>query len=111
MNPRLAFLAMFAVMVVGLTGAVPGRRAPGEYQVQVALSGFEAMRRSVRVQSGAAVAVSLTLSVGLREQVVVSATKIGTPADIQSVPLAIAVVSNLAARTAAWRPTRSRGPG
>jgi iron complex outermembrane recepter protein len=137
-NRRLAALAMFALIVFGLTGSVHGQAGatlsgsvhdqtgapmvgvivtlrgadpreattdatgafqlmnlpPGEYEVEAALSGFETARRAVRVPSGAVVSVSLTLAVGLREQVVVSATKTGTAADIQSIPMAISAVSN-----------------
>ena len=67
---------------------------PGDYDVRAALTGFDTARRVVRVQSGAAVSISLTLSVSLREEVVVSAGKGGTAVDIQSIPMAVSAASD-----------------
>ena len=66
---------------------------PGEYEVRAALSGFDTARRAVRIQSGTTVSLPLTLSVGFRERVMVTAAK-GAAADIQSIPMAISAASN-----------------
>ena len=66
---------------------------PGDYVVSAARMGFEAATREVRLQPGARLTLSLTLSVAMLEQVVVTAAKTGG-ADIQSMPLAISAVSH-----------------
>jgi len=65
----------------------------GEYQITAALSGFDAVRRTVVLQPGAPALLSFTLSVALTERVLVSAARTGD-ADIQSIPMAISAVSN-----------------
>ena len=66
---------------------------PGDYEVRVALSGFETERRAVRIQSGMTVSLPLTLSVRFREQVMVTAAR-NAAADLQSIPMAISVASS-----------------
>jgi iron complex outermembrane receptor protein len=70
-----------------------GSLPPGDYEVSASLSGFDTVRRAVRIEPGAAASISLVLPVALREQVVVTAAKDGA-ADIQSIPMAISTVSN-----------------
>jgi iron complex outermembrane receptor protein len=66
---------------------------PGEYEVTAVLSGFDTARRAVRIQSGTTVSLPLTLALGFREQVMVTAAK-SAAADIQSIPMAISAASN-----------------
>jgi iron complex outermembrane receptor protein len=65
----------------------------GEYEITAAMSGFNPSHRVVRLHSGETLAVSLILSVSIREQLVVTAAKSGS-ADIQSIPMAVSAVSN-----------------
>ena len=68
--------------------------SPGEYDVTAALSGFDTTQRSVRLQPGATASLSLTLSLRVREEVMVTAAKTGAAVDIQSLPMAISAASN-----------------
>jgi iron complex outermembrane receptor protein len=65
----------------------------GDYELSAELSGFERARRTVRVRAGERLAVSLTLHVGLVEQTVVTAARVGER-DVQTLPLAISAVSS-----------------
>jgi iron complex outermembrane receptor protein len=66
---------------------------PGEYVVSAALEGFETATRAFRMPPGGSVTLSLTLSVAMLEQIVVTAAKTGA-ADIQSMPLAISAATD-----------------
>jgi len=68
------------------------RLPPGEYELSAALTGFETARRSIRLEPGAALSLSLTLVVAILEETVVTAGRTGE-ADIQSLPMAISAVS------------------
>ena len=64
----------------------------GTYDVSAERSGFERVRRAVRVQTGERAAVSLTLHVALVEEMIVTGGK-GGDHDVQSMPIAISAVS------------------
>jgi iron complex outermembrane receptor protein len=64
---------------------------PGEYELKATRSGFAAERRTVRLSEGESVELSLTLSVLLLEQAVVTATKTGEQ-DVQTTPMAVSVL-------------------
>ena len=66
---------------------------PGDYAVNAGLAGFESATREVSLHPGATFSLSLTLSVAILEQVVVTAAKAGD-ADIQTTPMAVSAVSN-----------------
>jgi iron complex outermembrane receptor protein len=65
---------------------------PGDYQLKAALAGFESIHRAIRIESGKAISLSLTMIVALLEQTVVTAAKTGT-SHVQSSPLAISAIS------------------
>ncbi len=67
--------------------------APGEYELSAELTGFEPARRSVRLQAGERVAVSLTLRLAIVENTIVTAAKAGGR-DVGAIPAAITAVSN-----------------
>jgi iron complex outermembrane receptor protein len=64
---------------------------PGEYVLEAARSGFAAERRTVRLSEGESVELSLTLTVLLLEQTVVTAAKAGQQ-DVQTTPMAVSVL-------------------
>lgn len=68
---------------------------PGDYQLKAALAGFESIHRAIRVESGKAISLSLTMIVASLEQTIVTAAKAGL-ADVQSSPLAISAISSTA---------------
>ena len=63
----------------------------GRYDLDAALGGFAAAHRIVQMESGESVAVSLTLSVHLAEQTIVTAEKSGA-SDVQTIPAALSVL-------------------
>jgi iron complex outermembrane receptor protein len=65
----------------------------GDYEISAELSGFESARRSVRVEAGERVTVSLTLQVGIVEETFVTAAKAGER-DAQTIPMAISAISD-----------------
>ncbi len=67
--------------------------AAGDYEVTAHMAGFEAARRTVHVQAGQRLAVSLTLRVAFVEEALVTAAKSGER-DVHSVPMAVTAVSN-----------------
>ena len=77
---------------VGGDFAFPGL-PEGDYEISVELSGFERMRRAVRVQAGERVTVSFTLRLAIVEETIVTAGKAGER-DVQTIPSAISAVSN-----------------
>jgi iron complex outermembrane receptor protein len=82
------------VATSGPTGAFEiAALPPGSYDVSAGLSGFDTVRRNVRLEPGATVSLSIVLPVSVRERVIVTAAKSGS-ADIQSIPMAVGVVSN-----------------
>jgi iron complex outermembrane recepter protein len=64
----------------------------GEYHVTATLSGFASAEQTSRLTSGQHAFVSLTLTVLILEQAVVTATKAGE-ANVQSIPMAVSVLS------------------
>ena len=66
---------------------------PGDYELKAALAGFESIHRAIRIDSGKAVSVSLTMIVASLEQAVVTAAKAGAD-NVQSSPLAISAISS-----------------
>ena len=77
----------------------------GEYVISAELTGFEGARRDVRVPAGGRAIVSLTLHIAISQETIVTAAK-GGERDVQTIPMAISVVSNadlgrLGARTVA----------
>jgi iron complex outermembrane recepter protein len=66
----------------------------GDYEISAGLSGFEPMRRAVRVQAGERVTVALTLRLAIVEEAMVTAGKAGER-DIQTIPSAISALSNV----------------
>jgi iron complex outermembrane receptor protein len=64
----------------------------GEYVITATLEGFAPSTRRVRVVNGQTADVSLTLSIQILEQVIVTADRTGER-DLQTVPLALSVVS------------------
>jgi len=67
----------------------------GDYEISAELSGFERVRRVVRVRAGERLTVSFTLRLGIVEEAIVTAAKAGER-DIQTVPMAITAVSSAA---------------
>ena len=65
----------------------------GEYEIAAELSGFEPLRRTVRVKPGERTAVSFTLQLSHVEETIVTAAKAGER-DVQIIPMAITGVSN-----------------
>jgi iron complex outermembrane receptor protein len=63
----------------------------GEYGLDAVLKGFGPVRRTLRIEPGGPVTISLTLLVSVRYEVVVTATKTGE-ADVQTTPMAITVL-------------------
>ena len=86
---------------VGGDFAFPGL-PEGDYEIFVELSGFERMRRAVRVQAGERVSVSFTLRLAIVEETIVTAGKAGER-DVQTIPSAISAVSNAEAIPSAIR--------
>ena len=82
---------------------------PGDYEVSASSSGFDTAHRTVRLQPGASFSLSILLSVTLREQLVVTAAKSGT-ADIQSIPMAVSVLSNAELSRLAIRTVEEAAP-
>jgi iron complex outermembrane recepter protein len=77
----------------GLDGTFGFRELPpGPYEIRAALAGFAAVRRSVRVSSSETASVSLTLTVEVRAQTVVTAGKSGER-DAASTPMAVSVLT------------------
>ena len=64
----------------------------GEYELTTALQGFAPVRRTLSLTSGQTSTMSLTLSVQILEQTVVTAAKAGE-ADAQDTPLAVSVLT------------------
>ena len=97
---------LLAGVAVALTGAttvqtrtdtvgafeIPGLQ-PGEYELRASLQGFDTAVRSIRISSGGALTVSLTLFLARLEGMVVTAAKDGA-ASIQDIPGAVSAVSN-----------------
>jgi iron complex outermembrane receptor protein len=80
--------------VTGSGGEFQLQRLPvGEYEVSAALNGFETARQAIRLEPGQALTISFTLSVALLQELVVTAAKTGG-VDLQSVPIAVGVVSD-----------------
>ena len=70
------------------------RRLPaGDYEMSAESIGFEPARRSVRLQAGERVSVSLTLYVAIVAETIVTAAKAGGR-DVGAIPMAITGVSN-----------------
>jgi iron complex outermembrane receptor protein len=65
----------------------------GDYELDAEQSGFAPAHRSVRVRPGDRLFVSLTLSITIVEQTVVTATKVGE-GTVQTTPMAISALSN-----------------
>ncbi len=65
----------------------------GDYELSAELSGFERARRTVRVRAAERLTVSLTLHVGIVDQTVVTAARLGER-DVQTLAMAISAVSN-----------------
>jgi iron complex outermembrane receptor protein len=65
----------------------------GEYELDASLPGFAPARRTLRLASGERVVLSLTLSVLVLEQTVVTAAKTGER-DLQTTPMAVSVLSD-----------------
>src|SRR5215203_275351 len=63
----------------------------GEYELRAALTGFRPVKQPVRIRPGEGVSVSLTMTVAVLEQTVVTAGKAGA-GDVQSMPTAITAV-------------------
>ena len=66
---------------------------PGDYEVEAEFSGFEVVRRPLRVRAGERTVVAFTMQVALLERTIVTAAKVGER-DVQSIPMAISAVSN-----------------
>ncbi len=82
------------VTQTGAAGDFAFRGLPeGAYEISAELSGFERSHRTVRVQPGEPVTVSLTLRVAIVEETIVTAAKVGER-DVQTVPMAISAISN-----------------
>ena len=64
----------------------------GTYELVATLNGFAPARRTVRLLPGARTTVSLTLTVLLHEQTVVTASKTGER-DVQTTPMAVSVLT------------------
>jgi iron complex outermembrane recepter protein len=64
----------------------------GEYVITATLKGFAPSTRSVRVVSGQTADVSLTLSIQILEQVIVTADRTGER-ELQKIPMAVSVLS------------------
>jgi iron complex outermembrane receptor protein len=78
----------------GATGEFAFAGLPdGDYELSAELSGFERAHRTVRVRPGERLTVALTLHVGIVEQTVVTAARVGER-DVQTLPLAISAVSS-----------------
>jgi iron complex outermembrane receptor protein len=65
----------------------------GDYDISAELNGFQPERRTVRVQPGERVTVSLTLHLAILEELNVTAAKLGER-DVQAIPMSISAVSN-----------------
>ena len=65
----------------------------GDYEVAAELTGFETSHHSVHVRAGGQLTLSFTMHLAIVQQTVVTATKEGE-SDVQSVPMAISVVSD-----------------
>jgi outer membrane receptor for ferrienterochelin and colicin len=68
---------------------------PGDYELKVALAGFESIHRTIRIESGKTISLSLTMLVASLEQTVMTAAKTGAT-DVQSAPFAISAISSTA---------------
>ena len=78
----------------GAAGDFVFRRLPaGDYEMSAESIGFEPARRSVRLQAGERVSVSLTLYVAIVAETIVTAAKAGGR-DVGAIPMAITGVSN-----------------
>jgi iron complex outermembrane receptor protein len=64
----------------------------GEYEVQAALAGFAPARRTVGLMSGEKAVLSLTLSVLVQEQALVTASRTGER-NVQTTPMAVSVLT------------------
>ena len=85
----------------------------GEYELAVSLPGFSPVRRTVRLGPGAQSVVTVTLTLRLLEQAVVTASRPGET-DPQAMPMAVTVLSGSRPATDAgsnYRRHRSRAPG
>lgn len=76
----------------GADGRFELQLQPGEYELSAALSGFEPLRRAVRVQPDGTMTLALTMVVEILDEIVVTAAKVGS-GDVQSTPMAISTVS------------------
>ena len=65
----------------------------GDYDIDAELTGFEAVRRTVRVTATQRTSMSFTMRVALLEQTIVTAAKLGE-GEVQTIPMAISAVSN-----------------
>jgi iron complex outermembrane recepter protein len=64
---------------------------PGQYELETSLTGFAPAHRTIRIGGGERANISLTLSVHLLEQTIVTAAKLGA-SDVQTTPMAISVL-------------------
>jgi len=65
----------------------------GDYEISAELSGFETVRRTVRVRAGERITVALTLQLVHVEETIVTAARSGER-DVQTLPMAITGVSS-----------------
>jgi iron complex outermembrane recepter protein len=65
----------------------------GEYDIDAQLTGFDAVRRTLRVTAAQRTTVSFMLRVAVIEQTIVTAAKLGE-GEMQTIPMAISAVSN-----------------
>jgi iron complex outermembrane recepter protein len=69
-----------------------GDLPPGDYALTAVLTGFESLRRTVRVQSAETSTVSLTMVIAGLEETVVTAAKVGAD-EVQAIPMAVTALS------------------
>ena len=65
----------------------------GDYEVQADQSGFEPVRRTIRMPAGEGIVLSFTMQVVLLERTIVTASKSGE-GEVQTIPMAINAVSS-----------------
>jgi iron complex outermembrane recepter protein len=83
------------VTQTGLDGRFEFQNLPGgDYEVRASLPGFAQARHTLRLASGESAVVSLTLSVQLLEQTVVTAARTGER-DVQTTPMAVSVLPEI----------------